>query len=155
MEDFIYHYTNGQHLDKIIESGLLRVSEWERKNKVKPPALWLSLNPVWEPTASKSIDSFGTAVKLSKEQQHEMLGLYRFVIPFNKTELCSWGRYKYKSNTSSSTYLDMQSYGRSLNANPKDWYASFKNIPLTKCIRCEKWDGEKWEEYDWSESNSN
>lgn len=128
--EIIFHYTSGQHLENILESGKLKVSEWERENKIKPPALWLSLNPDWEPTATKIMNVGGQTVFLTKEQQHEHAGLYRFVIPFDKSSLCSWGKYRYKSNTDFTTYLNMKRTGIEKGANPLDWYASFNSTSM-------------------------
>jgi hypothetical protein len=143
--ELIYHYTSEQHLSKILETGKLIVSEWERQNKVKPPALWLSLNPIWENTATKLINENGKIRQLTKEEQYQSFGLIRFVIEFKKESLCSWGKYKYKSNTPVQTYEAMEKSGIEKGANPKEWYASFKNIPLSNCISCQKWNGKEWE----------
>jgi hypothetical protein len=140
----IWHYTSGEHLVKILQSGELKVSEWEQKNKVKPPALWLSLNPEWEQTATKMIQRNGKVERLSKDEQHKKFGLIRFSIPFQKDVLCSWGKYKHKSNTPIVLYFQMEKTGLEQGAKPDEWFASFKNIPLSVCISCEKWDGNKW-----------
>lgn len=145
MEEIIYHYTVGNHLDDVLQSGELIVSDWERKNKVRPPALWLSLNAIWENTATKLISDYGTSRRMTKMEQFERFGLVRFSIPFNKASLCSWGKYKYKSNTPSKMYNDMEKSGIEEGADPKEWFASFKNIQLSKCISCEKWNGIEWE----------
>lgn len=143
--DLIYHYTTEKHLEKILETGFLKVSEWEKKNKVKPPSLWLSLNPVWENTATKMINTINGIKQMTIQEQFENFGMIRFVIVFEKQKLCSWQRYKYASNTRSDMYLQMEKSGIKQNANPLEWYASFKNIPLEQCLRCEKWNGNEWE----------
>lgn len=143
--ELIYHYTSEQHLSKILETGKLIVSEWERKNKVKPPALWLSLNPIWEHTATKMVSENGTFKTLTKDEQHKMFGLVRFVIEFKPETLCSWGKYKYKSNTPQQIYEAMEKSGIKQGANPKEWFAYFKNIHLTDCISLQKWNGKEWE----------
>ena len=145
MSEVIYHYTGGHKLKDIFESGRLEVSEWERKNGVRPPALWLSLNSVWEPTATKLVNENGNIRRSTKEEQFEKVGLYRFVIPFEKERFCSRGKYKYKTNTNLETYNNLHRQGITEGADPADWYASFKDIPLESCISCEKWNGESWE----------
>ena len=85
MDKIIYHYTTIKQSLLIIESGFIKVSEWERKNNVKPPALWLSLNPLWENTATKMTKNiFGETVSLSFEEQYIQFGCARFLIEFNK-----------------------------------------------------------------------
>jgi hypothetical protein len=142
--ELIYHYTSGQHLQKILDTGELIVSQWEKKNNVKPAALWLSLNPVWENTATKQVVENGKVRQLTKEEQHQNLGLIRFVIVFKKKTLCSWGKYKFDSNTLPQTYESMEQVGLKVGADPNEWYASFRNIPLSNCISCEKWNGKEW-----------
>lgn len=144
MATVIWHYTSGSHLKMILESGELRVSDWERKEGVKPPALWLSLNPIWENTATKMVLAGGQYRWLTKEEQYLNFGLVRFPIPFQKNALCSWAAYKHKSNTPLNVYWQLEKIGIERGANPSEWYASFKNIPLSECISCETWDGEKW-----------
>lgn len=143
--ELIYHYTSGQHLVEILERGELIVSEWEKNSKVKPPALWLSLNPVWENTATKMIKVNGKIKQLTKDEQHQKIGLIRFVIEFKPDTLCSWAKYKYKSNTPQHTYDEMEKKGIMLGANPKEWFACFKNIILKDCVSCQKWNGKEWE----------
>lgn len=145
--DLIYHYTSGSHFPKIIESGVLKVSDWERRNNIEPPALWLSTNPEWEPTATKLIHEAGQTRQLSKAEQHLRFGLYRFVLEFRKSTLCSWRKYRFVSNTTDSVYRAMTEHGIRIGANPNEWFASFKNIALDECISCEKFDGESWLKY--------
>ncbi len=141
---FIYHYTHGELLDEILSDGKLRVSEFERINKIKPPALWLSLNPIWENTALKMVDVNGHLRTLTKSELHEKSGLIRFVLEFKKDTLCSWAKYRYKSNTPYEVYENMEKTGIRQGADPKEWYASFVNIPLRKCVALEKWNGKEW-----------
>ena len=150
MKELIYHYTTLEYFHKIIESGRLKVSDFERRNRVKPAALWLIKNPIWENTASKCVRSEDTdeIVTLSFEQQHDLLGCIRFVLPFNKESLCSWAKYKYASNTPPQLHNSMTKYGFSLGANPNEWFASFRDIPLSEVIRVEVWNGSEWQHYD-------
>ena len=143
--EFIYHYTSEIHLKKILETGELKTSEYERKNKIKPPALWLSLNPVWENTATKLVKTKSGVRQLTKEEQNNLFGLIRFVLKFDEGKLCSWAKYRHVSNTPINVYLQMERAGVKKGANPKEWYACFKNIPLKHCIYCQKWSGREWE----------
>jgi hypothetical protein len=137
----IFHYTTGFHLPFILKSGQLKVSEVERKIGVKPPALWLSRNEIWENTVIKRKRN---GKQFTKVELHRHSGLIRFVLEFKKEKLCSWKKYKYKSNTQPEVYGKMEEIGIAVGANPDDWYASFKNIPLKDCLSCEMWNGESW-----------
>jgi hypothetical protein len=120
MEQVIYHYTTIENFRKIIESGVLKVSDFERRIKVKPAACWLSLNPIWENTASKAIknNETGETATLAFEEQHELLGCARFEY--------------------------MTTLGIQQGSNPTDWYASFNSIPLADVLAFEIWDGSNW-----------
>lgn len=140
----IYHYTAIATLEAILTSRVLKVSEWEKKSKVKPPALWLSTNDFWEPTATKAVYENGVIRQLTKDEQAERFGLARFVLPFNKANLCSWKKYRYASNTPLDVYNAMETVGIKQGASPYQWFASFKDIPIKDCLSCEQWDGENW-----------
>ena len=146
--ELIWHYTHGQKLEKILESGELRVSEAERKLKIKPPALWLSKNPIWENTATKNMKTSAGERRMTIEEMHKELGLIRFAFEFDKAAFITWAKYRYKTNTLIKHYMWMESQGIKWGANPNEWFATFKNIPLTKCLAIEKWDGAEWKRFD-------
>lgn len=140
----IYHYTSGSHLPLILKSKKLMVSQTEKKMGLKPPALWLSLNPDWEATATKMIFENGMQRSLTKKEQYEMFGLVRFVLEFTEETLCSWSKYQFKCNLPTQLYKAMQKIGVEKGGNPEEWYASFKDIPLTDCICYQEWNGKQW-----------
>ena len=146
--ELIWHYTHGQYLEKILESGELRVSEAESKLKVKPPALWLSKNPIWENTATKDVKTPEGVRRMTKKEMHEKCGLFRFALEFDKIAFITWAKYRYKTNTSIEEYMKMESEGIRWGANPNEWFATFKNIPLAKCLAIEQWDGAEWKNLD-------
>ena len=105
-----------------------------------------SKNPEWEYTASKAVrdHSTGESFTLTFQQQHDLIGCARFVVPFIKTELCSWPKYWHASNTPAQIYQNMEMRGIELGSKPSDWYASFRDISLDKLIAFEIWDGAQW-----------
>ena len=143
--NLIYHYSCETYLDSIIQSGKLIVSNWENNNNVKPAALWLSTNTIWENTATKMIEDNDVVRLLTKDEQHNMFGLIRFIIDFNSITTCNWNRYKYSTNTTIEVYNSMEQYGVEIGANPNEWFATFLNIPLQNCIGCDIWDGTTWQ----------
>lgn len=143
-KELIWHYTSGEHLKLILRSGELRVSEAERAMGINPPALWLSKNPVWEHTATKQIWDFGGRRQMTKEEQHEVAGLIRFAVEFDKTSFITYAKYRYQTNTSQLEYDYMSSIAIVIGADPKEWYATFKNIPQEKWVSIEKWNGTEW-----------
>jgi len=144
----IWHYTHGGAAREILETGFLKVSEAERKMKVKPPGLWFSLNQDWEYSCNKWVKKSPSTpeVRLTKEQQHEHYGLYRFGIMLNDAEVCSWDDYLSKSNTPRKLHKAMEALGIEQGANPNDWYVSFKDIDLENGVTLQKWDGKEWKQ---------
>ena len=142
----IYHYTTLYNAVKIFETGYLKVSFHEKLHGVKPAALWLSKNPLWEPTASKgTMECSNEDLNIMTfQEQHGLIGCTRFILPFKKAELCSWARYKYASNTPIQIYHGMELAGIHLGARPSDWYTSFNDISLDKVVGFEIWDGSQW-----------
>ena len=142
----IYHYTHTQAACEIISSGFLKVSEFEKYNRVQKPALWLSLNRRWEPTASKIVVDLATwqPFHLSFKQQSESMGCIRFVLPFSPENLCNWSKYSQESGTSENMIVEMERVGRELGANPNHWYTSFSNIPLKEICDIQMWSGKRW-----------
>ena len=61
--------------------------------------------------------------------------------------MCSWHKYKHKVNLPLPVLIQMEMEGIKKGANPNEWHAFFCNIPLSRCISCEKWDGNKWVEH--------
>jgi hypothetical protein len=81
---------------------------------------------------------------MTMEEMHEKIGLVRFILIIKKEKLCSWHKYKYKSNTPENFYNSMTAAGIKKGGNPDEWFAIFENIPLKRCISCQKWDGKNW-----------
>ena len=150
----IYHYTSGSHLPLILKSKKLMVSQAEKKMGLKPPALWLSLNPDWEATATKMIFENGMQRSLTKKEQYEMFGLVRFVLEFKEKELCSWKKYINTTNIPKLGLKRMEIAGIEKGGNPNEWYASFNDIPLTHCICIQKWDGAEWKNYNYTDKET-
>lgn len=143
--EIVYHYFPWSYWEKIKKSGQLIVSEWERKNKVKKPALWFSANTQMEPTASKMVrDISGNLRVLSMNEQHESVGIGRISIRYTN-ELTTWAKYKYLGCTTSDEYDSMEKLGINKGAKSTDWYAIFRNVPLKEWVSVEKWNGREWE----------
>lgn len=146
MSKNIYHYTHLAAARQILHDGYLCVSQWEIDNKVEHPALWLSLHPHWEPTATKMIvNDKGVPYQLSFEEQWASIGCVRFVLPFERMKLIRWDRFKAMMRTDPAVIFEsMERVGRESGANPDDWYASLENISLDEVIACQIWTGSKW-----------
>jgi len=135
----IYHYTTYEYYKSIMNDGFIKTSYKEKKWKIKPAGVWLSLNPICEHTCLRTQLNLITGEKkqMNMFQQAEELGLVRFVLPFDKTELCTWAAYKYKTNIKQDEYLMLEDNGYEAGSNPKDWYIKFQDIPVSKVISIE------------------
>ena len=140
--NLIWHYTSNFHLEKILKSQTLKVSEAERLYGLKP-AVWFSKNSIWEPTATKMIFNGIKVILLTPEEQLSMIGMMRIAIEYNSS-LISWAKYKYVSKIPISLYNDMEKAGKEKGAKPSDWYCSFKNIPSSQWKSIETYDGQNW-----------
>jgi hypothetical protein len=145
--EIVYHYFPWTYWEKIKSSGKLIVSEFERKNKIKKPALWFSANTLMEPTAVKMVrDPSGSLRPLTFKEQHELTGIGRISIRYTN-ELTTWAKYRYLKCTTANEYDSMEKIGIRKEARPSDWYAIFRNVLFREFLLVEKWNGEKWEVY--------
>jgi hypothetical protein len=145
--EIVWHYTTEGKLDDIISSGVLRISQWEKKMGFPKPSLWFSKNPDWEPTATKmAMDENQVPIKLTRQEQYELDGLGRIAIKYSQ-ELISWAKYRRVSGLDESLLDRMELTGREKGASPSDWFASLKNIYERDWIAIEFWDGNGWVSY--------
>jgi hypothetical protein len=140
-----WHYTVGTNLVAILESGMLRpaiagVPAGER------PAVWFSMNPVWERTANKSwiVRATGIAYVLSREEtETKGNGLFRFQVRPEAAPY-SWDEFKRLSGASRQTIRQMERRARDLLALPQDWRVSFDPVPRDQWIALDVWRRERW-----------
>lgn len=145
MNNVLYHYTTFGYLENIVESGFLKVSPWEKKNKIKRPALWLSKNPDWDNTATKGYYDKETGQKrsLTFEEQSRIFGCIRITIPFSD-KYCTWNKFKRVSKEPIELCNQLEIIGINQGSNPDDWYASFYDVATSEIIAVDYWDGNAW-----------
>jgi hypothetical protein len=140
----IWHYTSMEHAKSILKDKMLRISSIEKKWGWKP-ALWFSRATRWEPTATKMFRFKETNELrlLTEEEQLELIGMARFGIEFTE-QLISWNEYKNNSGIPAREHRAMAKVGKEKGAHPNNWYCSFEDIPLNKCVAIEQFDGKEW-----------
>lgn len=139
-----WHYTVGQYFDAITKAGLLRpatagVPIGER------PAVWFSVNPVWEETANKSLVApGGRLIPGTRETTHSRGGgLLRFgVAPHDAPH--DWESFKKMSGIVPKHARGLYAAAVSCGARPGEWYVSFEPVPREKWLTVEWWNGEEW-----------
>ena len=145
MKNVLYHYTTFGYLEEILNSRFLKVSPWEKKNKIKRPALWLTKNPNWDNTATKGYYDRETGERrsLTFEEQSTIFGCIRITIPFKNT-FCNWRKFKHVSKEPIELCNQLEIIGRKQGSNPDDWYVSFDDVAATEIIAVDYWDGKEW-----------
>lgn len=139
----LYHYTTYKQLKLILSDNVLKLSEFEKKQGDRHPAVWFSANPFWEPTATKIMGTIFGQKPMTKEEQHKHFGCARISIYYEK-DLITWAKYKHVSGLKED-YLDrMELAGEVKGANPDDWFASFTPVKRDKWVDIEVWTGDKW-----------
>jgi hypothetical protein len=140
----IWHYTSMEHAKLIFKDKLLKVS-WVEKKWGWKPSLWFDRSTVWEPSATKMMrfKDRNEVRLLTDEEQFKLIGMARFGIGFSD-HLISWYAYKNFNVIPVQEYKEITKIAKEKGAHPSNWFCSFEDIPLRKCIAIEQFDGEKW-----------
>lgn len=139
----VYHYTSEtQHLPLILESGHLEPSNAGAPDE--SPLLWFSRSHIWEATATKMIMTEAGLKLLTREQQLELFGCVRFILPADDRRLLEWKEACQLAGTPRIKRRRMEKTGKKLGASPSDWLAMPCIVPLSE-VNLERFNGETWE----------
>lgn len=139
----IWHYTIGERLKPIIESGRINlatanVPEHERA------AAWFSSNVRYEPTAQKLLELDGVNhVMTEKQTAQRGRGLVRIEVASDAAPL-TWKEFKRQSGIKLRDIKHVEKRARDLHAHPGQWYASFEPVGADSWLAIEVWDGTTW-----------
>jgi hypothetical protein len=139
-----FHYTPACILRQIIESGEINPATAFIPINEKPIA-WVSTNPNWENTATKSRSlANGSVQQLTFSQQLASFGCAR--IEISPIGLETYAKLKQLANISlrESRYLEQR--GKSLGADHKEWYGSLNPIKKNSWIKAEVYMSGQWVE---------
>jgi len=142
----VWHYTIAQWLPGILESNKIELTTAGLPRKVKP-AVWFSINPVWEETANKMYyDTSGNLQMGTKETTHFGGGGLIRIEVFPDSAPYNWEDYKRISGASKKFLKGLELAAREGGADPKEWRVSFKPVPREEWIAVEAWDSKvkKW-----------
>jgi len=140
----LWHYTTKDRIQEIIESGEIRTSTENRTGQRESATLWLSSNPIWENTATKLTFDGGTMRKLTKKEQHEVLGLGRIEVNTQNISFFSWSTFVKNIAAKRHVARSMEVSGRTSGGNPNQWFGSTKPIGKEHFLSAEIWNGEEW-----------
>jgi len=140
----LWHYTTKDRIQEIIESGEIRTSTENRTGQRESATLWLSSNPIWENTATKLTFDGGTMRKLTKKEQHEVLGLGRIEVNTQNISFFSWSTFVKNIAAKRHVARSMEVSGRTSGGNPNQWFGSTKPVGKEHFLSAEIWNGEEW-----------
>jgi len=140
----LWHYTTKDRIQEIIESGEIRTSTENRTGQRESATLWLSSNPIWENTATKLTFDGGTMRKLTKKEQHEVLGLGRIEVNTQNISFFSWSTFVKNIAAKRHVARSMEVSGRTSGGNPNQWFGSTKPIGKEHFLSAEIWNAEEW-----------
>lgn len=140
----LWHYTTRDRIHEIIETSEIRTSDANRTGQSESPTLWLSSNPIWENTATKLYSDGLNTRKLSKKEQHELLGLGRIEVDTQNISVFTWSTFVKNIAAKRHVARSMEVSGRTSGGNPNQWYGSTKPIGKEHFLSAEIWNGEEW-----------
>jgi hypothetical protein len=121
-----------------------RTSGANRTGQSESPTLWLSSNPIWENTATKLYSDGLNTRKLSKKEQHELLGLGRIEVDTQNISFFTWSTFVKNIAAKRHIARSMEVSGRTSGGNPNQWYDSTKPIGKEHFLSAKIWNGEEW-----------
>ena len=126
----LYHYTTGQNLVQIIESGYLIPSAAGGKPG-EVPLLWFSKSKDYEPTALKMMQTAaGQFFILTPEQQRELVGNVRFALDTEKFHVMPWPTACKTAGISNRERKTLERVGADQGGNCKNWFATDDYLPV-------------------------
>lgn len=126
----LYHYTTGQKLTQILESGYL-IPSAAGGNPKETPLLWFSKTKDYEPTALKmACLPNGDVVQMKQEQQREIAGNVRFVLNSGKHHVMPWATACKTARISTRERKALERVGAQQGGNHKNWFATDDYLPV-------------------------
>lgn len=140
-----WHYTVGARLPLILSSGEIRCSTAHLPDGERP-AVWTSLDPVWEPTVEKAWRSpDGKVLPIDKEQLRRLGGgLFRIGVPLDAVPV-DWAAYVRDAGSPPEALRHLVTVAARKGADYLGWRVSFEPIARAQWTAIERWSGAAWE----------
>jgi hypothetical protein len=125
----VYHYTTGQNFHRIVGMGAI-LPAVDYVPLGEKPIVWFSYDPLWEPTACKSLrDNSGSIIHLDREgtAQHGG-GLVRIGV-HPRTAPHDWHTLKELSGMSSKIARALYRTAIEKGSRPGNWRGTFDPVP--------------------------
>ena len=134
----IFHYTVAEHYNAIVRPATEGVAPGER------PAVWFSIHPQWEPTATKALRDRKTGtVHRATWKEMRRYGPIRIEVG-PEAASHSWEDYLRLSGASVATARGLEQAAKNWGANAFQWRVSFDPVPTEKWLAVEQWSGTGW-----------
>jgi hypothetical protein len=133
----LYHYTTGDRFLRIIASrAILPATAHVEPPEI--PAVWLSLAPVWEPSATKGVIEEGVRRQASLAELIGLCGcLVRIEIDPAAVRLLKPDSFREALCIPPDVHDRLLAAGLEMGADPTDWRAVAEPVPLTAFRRIE------------------
>src|SRR6267378_7871120 len=115
-----WHYTTcAGHLEAILQSDKLIPTGVEIEPGERP-ALWFSMNQIWEPTAAKEVQAPDGSIRHlnSMYEVHQVAGIVRIGVDPAKVRVVGFDSFVRKSGISKTAAANLRTAGREAGANP-------------------------------------
>jgi hypothetical protein len=155
-----YHYTNGCHLAKIVNEGLIRASK-KFLDKKEKPAAWLTESPEWDAACNVGIvkdtkkladelDYFFDEVEIKTVDNDYMkkeIGMCRILIN-ESLPVISWAKFRYVSGIEWTSYYIIDECSRTSGSPVGKWICTFTGIPRKYWEGIEMYVNDQWVRWD-------
>ncbi|MBI1249219.1 hypothetical protein GC197_15410 [bacterium] len=140
-----WHYTNGQHIDAIFESGRLipHAPNWAPTGE---PAVWFSTNDIWEPSANCAFQRPSTRHRLlGTREMTDLLcdGLFRISVR-STVGVVTWNQYCDQMGLAFRNVEACRRVAAIEGSHPGRWLACLREVPAKDWLRVERWYGNQW-----------
>ena len=136
-----WHYTTGEKLLLIAESGELRPGKAYVPEHEKP-ILWFSLNQYWDNTVNKGLlKPDGSILQLDMRGTFEGGGGLARIGVSEDTARYGWKALRHISNMDSYMAKHLVKRALEVGTNPREWRGTFDAVPYKKWKAVERFDG--------------
>jgi hypothetical protein len=156
----IYHYTNGCHLAKIVNEGLIRTSK-KFLDKKQKPAAWLTKSPEWDVACNVGIvkdtkklaveqDYFFDEVEIKivdNDYMKKEIGMCRILIN-ESLPVVSWAKFRYVSGIEWNSYYVIDECSKNSGSPVDKWICTFSGIPRKYWEAIEMFVDDQWVRWD-------
>ena len=133
-----------EHYKAIVKDGVIRPAT-EGVPPDERPAVWFSIHPTWEPTATKALKDrkTGQAHRASWKEMQQLEPVRIEVGPDAAPH--GWDDYLRLSGASVVTTRGLERAARRWGANALQWRVSFDPVPTQQWLEVEQWSEKGWE----------